>query len=617
MKESTPNLAMLSGYGDSYVVPGDEVYVVAEDCGYVYRNTGSNPPADGFNVVKALFLPGVWRRNSATLVGSGSQPGAPRLINVFGCRDFAEVRSITAPAAALPESLTVYCRSTPGDMGGGVFHLLSTSAPDDDGVVLRTASGAAYVRQYYGVPDVRWFGVIVYADTLAAYGPNGGIDSTAALNNALAACSCVSIPPGAVRIAGTITFPGVRRLLGAGLSLSYLLTDNVQTAILLPEFVSDRSTVGGLTIRTYTPHAGVRGIVVRGSLVTLHDVGVYGMGGHGIQVGEGPANSHAFRFYNIMMGSNGGDGLYVFYGNAGCVFGLSVLNGGGYGLRDETNTGSFYFGGHIEATAKGIKIGGGTSRTNVFAYHIESAQSEAYAPACVWGGTAATTWNQEAFDGSCLVMQDALTVAPFRMRSSTGVDRADLLLGSADGLPSPFGWAAPGYYSVENYRLLLRHAERMWRLTRNKGTADDDIVFEHTEFGHELRWSNMRIPNAVIGSGTRPNGGGKGVRCTSGTAAPSSGTWYLGWRHLHSDCGPGEPKEWVCVVQGGWPSTTRSNDTNVGRYTTISPVAGHLWECVVDSGVTASSPPVFTPGQTVVDGQVIWRYHGVSPPIFE
>jgi hypothetical protein len=71
------DLTALSGYGDSYVVPGDEVYVVAEDCDYIYLNSGSNPVADGFNVIKAIFLPGVWQRRS-----SGGGAGALRFNTV-------------------------------------------------------------------------------------------------------------------------------------------------------------------------------------------------------------------------------------------------------------------------------------------------------------------------------------------------------------------------------------------------------------------------------------------------------------------------------------------------------------------------------------------------------
>jgi hypothetical protein len=63
------SLAALAGYGDGYVQPGDEIYVVAEDCDYIYRNTGSNPVADGFNIVKALFLPGVWERRGSSAGG--------------------------------------------------------------------------------------------------------------------------------------------------------------------------------------------------------------------------------------------------------------------------------------------------------------------------------------------------------------------------------------------------------------------------------------------------------------------------------------------------------------------------------------------------------------------
>jgi len=66
-------LVTLAGYGDGYVCPGDEVYVVSEDCDYIYRNTGANPPADGFNIIKAVFLPGIWERRG--LAGPVGPPG--------------------------------------------------------------------------------------------------------------------------------------------------------------------------------------------------------------------------------------------------------------------------------------------------------------------------------------------------------------------------------------------------------------------------------------------------------------------------------------------------------------------------------------------------------------
>jgi len=87
---SVPNLTALTGYGDSYVVPGDEVYVVAEDCDYIYRNPGTNPVADGFNIVDAIFLPGYWERRSGSSGSAGLRfntvaigaSGSGRLIDV-------------------------------------------------------------------------------------------------------------------------------------------------------------------------------------------------------------------------------------------------------------------------------------------------------------------------------------------------------------------------------------------------------------------------------------------------------------------------------------------------------------------------------------------------------
>ena len=84
------SLAALAGYGDSYVVPGDEVYVVPEDTDYVYRNPGTNPVADGFNIIKAIFLPGYWERRGGSSGGAGLRfntvalgaSGSGRLIDV-------------------------------------------------------------------------------------------------------------------------------------------------------------------------------------------------------------------------------------------------------------------------------------------------------------------------------------------------------------------------------------------------------------------------------------------------------------------------------------------------------------------------------------------------------
>jgi hypothetical protein len=62
---STPTLTTLSGFGDSRVIPGDEIYVVAEDADFVYRIPPPTFVADGVNSVKAINLVGTWMRRVA------------------------------------------------------------------------------------------------------------------------------------------------------------------------------------------------------------------------------------------------------------------------------------------------------------------------------------------------------------------------------------------------------------------------------------------------------------------------------------------------------------------------------------------------------------------------
>jgi hypothetical protein len=54
----------LSGFGDSRVIPGDEIYVVSEDADYVYRLPPPSLVADGKSVVKSIFLAGNWIQKS-------------------------------------------------------------------------------------------------------------------------------------------------------------------------------------------------------------------------------------------------------------------------------------------------------------------------------------------------------------------------------------------------------------------------------------------------------------------------------------------------------------------------------------------------------------------------
>jgi len=96
----TPSLLTLAGYGDGYVCPGDEVYVVSEDTDYIYRNTGANPPADGFNIIKAVFLPGIWERRNNVPAGAGVGASALRF-NTVAVGAVGSGRLIDVPLAGL------------------------------------------------------------------------------------------------------------------------------------------------------------------------------------------------------------------------------------------------------------------------------------------------------------------------------------------------------------------------------------------------------------------------------------------------------------------------------------------------------------------------------------
>ena len=144
-----PNLTALSGYGDSYVVPGDEVYVVSEDTDYIYLNTGSNPPADGFNIIKAIFLPGVWQRRS-----SGGGAGALRF-NTVAVGALGSGRLIDTSLAGLVDGTSLAWVESVRDTWR--WDATSTATADNISVCNPTANGAnpgRFIRELK--PDPTW-----------------------------------------------------------------------------------------------------------------------------------------------------------------------------------------------------------------------------------------------------------------------------------------------------------------------------------------------------------------------------------------------------------------------------------------------------------------------------
>jgi hypothetical protein len=171
------DLTALSGYGDSYVVPGDEVYVVAEDCDYIYLNTGSNPPADGFNIIKAVFLPGVWQRRS-----SSGGAGALRF-NTVAVGAIGSGRLIDTSLSGLVDGTSLAWVESVKDTWR--WDATSTLTADNITVCNPTANGVnpgRFIRELIPAPEwmtqLTW---VIDPANVAANDENSGIDDVAPL----------------------------------------------------------------------------------------------------------------------------------------------------------------------------------------------------------------------------------------------------------------------------------------------------------------------------------------------------------------------------------------------------------------------------------------------------
>jgi hypothetical protein len=150
------SLAALAGYGDGYVQPGDEIYVVTEDCDYIYRNTGSNPVADGFNVIKALFLPGIWERRG------GSAGSTSLRFNTVATGLSGSGRLIDAGVSGLVDGVSVAWVESVKDSWR--WDATSTLTADNITVCNPTANGAnpgRFIRKLIPAPEwlqqASWF----------------------------------------------------------------------------------------------------------------------------------------------------------------------------------------------------------------------------------------------------------------------------------------------------------------------------------------------------------------------------------------------------------------------------------------------------------------------------
>jgi hypothetical protein len=150
------SLAALAGYGDGYVAPGDEIYVVTEDCDYIYRNTGTNPVADGFNIIKALFLPGVWERRG------GSAGSTSLRFNTVATGLSGSGRLLDAGVSGLVDGVSIAWVESVKDSWR--WDATSTLTADNITVCNPTANGAnpgRFIRKLIPAPEWRqqaaWF----------------------------------------------------------------------------------------------------------------------------------------------------------------------------------------------------------------------------------------------------------------------------------------------------------------------------------------------------------------------------------------------------------------------------------------------------------------------------
>jgi hypothetical protein len=170
----TPTLTTLAGFGDGYVCPGDEVYVVSEDCDYVYLNTGSNPPADGFNIIKAIFLPGVWQRRD-----SGGGAGALRY-NTVAVGVLGSGRLIDADIVGLVDGTSLAWVESVKDTWR--WDATSTATADNITVCNPTANGAnpgRFIRKLEAAPE--WMLQTEWCVSSTGNDENTGLDAANAL----------------------------------------------------------------------------------------------------------------------------------------------------------------------------------------------------------------------------------------------------------------------------------------------------------------------------------------------------------------------------------------------------------------------------------------------------
>lgn len=495
-----------------------------------------------------------------------------------------------ADLGSVVEALGYY---VPGDGGGGRYLWdASTTAGDNLGtIVVPSAGGGRWVRDCApGEVSVRWFGAF------AAQGWPGAIGYGGATRGNLAAFQAairslaptpeptyhgprVIVPPGRYDFADTLVIDRAAHLIGCGydgLASSWLTfpadKDGVRIYRDLPAPSppptppiyqwprGDFSTLEGLRITGGIGGPG-HGVLVNAKC-RIRDVYVQSFGGNGVHVDcSVPAtNANAWKFDDVRV--NGCAHGFYFDGsdsNAGVGIGLSATSCRGWGILDASFLGNLFVGCHTASNAGSYKTSNPNARSVFLGCYTEGDQlpAEVNAPSLILGGMMSQT-------GTGGYIGDGLGALRAR-RAEVYVDN--------DRDPAKVVRATLGSGNTPQTAIEMKAgAQQPWRVRYEGATPGGwasrvgwwALEFAGVTAGTAIRWCGDTA--AEWGMGTAgakaafDNGFYVGrafrVLTTTGTAAPTAGTWAKGDRVLNTSPTPGGWAGWICTA-AGTPGTWR------------------------------------------------------------
>lgn len=238
-----------------------------------------------------------------------------------------DLRSISG----FDEPVYVRGHTTVADGGGGTFEWTDGAAPgtytDDNGLIIVPTGGdgsGAWIRQFSGPVDVRWYGAT----------GDGSTDDTTAIQAALDSGNHVYVPEGDYLISTTLDISTN----GQVISGDGIYSSNI--------------SIG----------ADITGINVTGSYATIEKFFVTGsiahsVTSHGIQIGETSGGGGArTTIRNIRVLNCGGDGIRVSDGNLGNFHDVVSITNNVHGIHmtnENPDNNAWTFSGYIDVRGNG------------------------------------------------------------------------------------------------------------------------------------------------------------------------------------------------------------------------------------------------------------------------